>query len=322
MNILVTSVGRRVKIVEYFKMELNDEKGKVICTDCDPKAPALYFGDDHEIVPRITDKEYISILKSICLKHEIDAIVSLIDPELELLAEFKKEFESIDVELILSGLDTIQKSFDKYKTYKYMQELQIPAVPTYLEINEVHEALQNGTYEFPLVVKPRKGSASLGLEIIRDFEQLNEISPHLIREDLIIQPYYKNREYGIDVYIDMHTGELTDLFIKEKLLMRSGETDKSLSVFNNKIEKIIKKLVSKTSFRGVIDVDCFEYNGEYYISEINPRFGGGYPHAFESGCNFMEYIIRNLKGKSNTKYRQYKYKENVLMMKYDNVMIK
>ncbi len=322
MNILVTSVGRRVKVIEYFKETLSKDKGKVICTDCDPNAPALYFGDYHEIVPRITEKEYITILKSICLKYKIDAIVSLIDPELEILAEFKKEFEAINVRLILSNLNMIQKSFDKYETFKYLKDIEIPAVPTYVEVNEVREALQSGAYEFPLVVKPRKGSASLGIEIIKDYDELNKISTRIIKEELIIQPYYKHREYGIDVYIDMYSGDLIDLFIKEKIHMRSGETDKSVSIHNDHIVELIKSLVRKSNFKGTIDIDCFEFNGNYFISEINPRFGGGYPHAFESGCNFIEYIMNNINDESNMEYKQYKYNENTIMLKYDNVLFK
>lgn len=320
MNILVTSVGRRVKVIEYFKGTLSKDKGKVICTDCAPNAPALYFGDYYEIVPRIDDAEYITKLKSICHKYKIDAIVSLIDPELEILAEHEKEFEEIDVTLVLSNLNMIQMSFDKYETYKHLTNESIPVVPTYIDIDEVKAALENGEFEFPLISKPRKGSASLGIEIIKDLGHLNQIGQSVIKNNLIIQPFYKDREYGIDVYIDLKDDNLIDLFIKEKVYMRSGETDKSVSVHNDKIVQLVKELVQKTGFRGTIDIDCFEYKGNYFISEINPRFGGGYPHAFEAGCNFVEYIVKNLNGKSNDEFKQYKYNRDNMMMKYDNVL--
>src|SRR5699024_6618658 len=113
-----------------------------------------------------------------------------------------------------------------------------------------------------------------------------------------------------------------DLFIKEKIKMRSGETDKSVSIHNSKIERLVKEMIKVTDFKGPIDIDCFEYNGEFYISEINPRFGGGYPHAYELGCDFMTYIIKNLQKETNDIYSTYKYDSNFTMMKYDNVIIK
>src|SRR5699024_5414452 len=158
---------------------------------------------------------------------------------------------------------------------------------------------------FPLVVKPAKGSASLGIHIVSNKEELKNI--FFKSDGLIIQPFYKDKEFGIDVYIDMVSGDLVDIFIKEKIKMRSGETDKSVSVHNDAIEKLVIDFISKTNFSGPIDIDCFEYKGNYYISEINPRFGGGYPHAHEMGCDFMKYIVNNLNGNENQPYQGFKY---------------
>src|SRR5699024_12002495 len=126
--------------------------------------------------------------------------------------------------------------------------------------------------------------------------------------------FYKDKEFGIDVYIDMISGELVDLFIKEKIKMRSGETDKSVSIHNSKIERLVKEMIKVTDFKGPIDIDCFEYNGEFYISEINKRFGGGYPHAYELGSDFMTYIIKNLHKETKDIYSTYKYVSNINMM--------
>lgn len=319
MNILVTSAGRRVKIIEYLKKALSEIKGKVIATDCDENTPAIYFADDYEIVPRIDDLNYIQILLEICTKHKVDAIISLIDPELELLANNQQLFNEHNITLILSPSKYIDISFDKYETYSYLNRKGIHSVPTYNNLNKVIEMLGNQELSFPLVVKPTKGSASLGLFIVDNENELKEAFNKF--EGQIIQPFYKDKEFGIDVYIDMINGELVDLFIKEKLRMRAGETDKSVSIYNDKIETLVKSMVLKTDFRGPIDIDCFEYNGEYYISEINPRFGGGYPHAYEMGCNFMEYIVNNLQGNINDSYSGYQYEPNYTMMKYDYVKI-
>src|SRR5699024_3478595 len=137
-------------------------------TDCDLNAPALYFADDKEIIPRIDDVEYLPSIISICEKYNIDALVSLIDPELEILAKNKEKLEMIGVKLVLSPLDMIQNSFDKQETYNYLTKLDIPCVPTFNEINDIVSLLKNGSYSFPLVIKPRKGSASIGIEVVNN----------------------------------------------------------------------------------------------------------------------------------------------------------
>lgn len=317
MNILVTSAGRRVKIVEYFKNAVKADKGKIVATDCDENAAALYFADDYEIVPRIDDPEYIDILIDICKIHRIQAIISLIDPELELLAKHKHLFDEKNIQLILSPYEMVVISFDKFKMYEYLTDKGIPTVPTYCDFHKVIELLNKNELSYPLVVKPAKGSASIGLYIVDNETELKEAFQKF--DDQIIQPYYKDKEFGIDVYVDMISGELVDLFIKEKIRMRAGETDKSISIHNEKIESLIKQFIKQTEFLGPIDIDCFEFNGQYYISEINPRFGGGYPHAYELGCDYMTYIIHNLKQQKNNTYSNYNYEAKKTMLKYDRI---
>src|SRR5690625_3466353 len=118
MNILVTSAGRRVKIIEYFLEVFSEPYSLVIATDCDVNAPAIHFADMYEIVPRVDAPNYIDVLIDICHKHEITGITSLIDPELEILALHQETFAEHSIQLILSPLETIQKMFDKYETYQ------------------------------------------------------------------------------------------------------------------------------------------------------------------------------------------------------------
>lgn len=318
MNIMITSAGRRVKIIQYFKYTFQN-KGKVIAADCDYKAPALYFSDEFELIPQIDSENYIEEVLKVCIKHDVKAIVSLLDPELEILIKNKNIFIQNDIQLILSPEKMIDMSFDKQKTYSELCKIKIPAVPTFDTKDKFLEAINNNKYKYPAIVKPNKGSASLGLYQVNNEKELEYVFQE--NEGLIIQPFYRDKEFGIDVYIDLMSGKLVDLFIKEKLIMRSGETDKSVSIHNKKIEKLVIDLISKTDFRGPIDIDCFEYEGEYYISEINPRFGGGYPHAYELGCDYMSYIVNNLNGNENTVYQKYNYESGLIMMKYDDVKI-
>ena len=127
-------------------------------------------------------------------------------------------------------------------------------------------------------------------------------------------------EYGADVYIDMISGEVVSIFIKEKIKMRAGETDKSVSVKDDALFAMIKQMAEKAGFRGIIDIDIFQVAGQYYISEVNPRFGGGYPHAYACGINVPKMIFNNISGTINEAAIG-DYKENIYMMKYNEVKI-
>ena len=136
----------------------------------------------------------------------------------------------------------------------------------------------------------------------------------------MIQEFLDGQEIGADVYIDMISGEVVSIFTKKKIKMRAGETDKAVSFKDPKLFALIEKFVNEAGYRGQIDIDIFEIGGQYYISEVNPRFGGGYPHAYESGCDHMKLILNNLNGIANEKNIG-AYDEGIYMMKYNEVKI-
>lgn len=318
MNILLCSVGRRVKLVEYFKTELNKIGGNVVAVDCNPTAPALYNADACEIVPKIDDPGYLQVIKKICKEYSINAVLSLIDPELPILTSFKEEMEKENISVIVSDKSVIDVCFDKYLTSLFLHAHNIPSVPTYRNMCELESDIKNGIIDFPLIIKPRKGSASNGIQIVNSLAELRIFE--IDTNDLIVQPYIRGEEFGVDCYVDLINNQLTNIFIKQKLAMRSGETDKSISMKVPSLKAIIEKLITALKPSGPIDIDCFKTESGYVVSEINPRFGGGYPHAHEMGQNFVKNIINNLKGNTNISNNM-DYHEGAVMVKYDHVKI-
>ncbi|SDZ63338.1 carbamoyl-phosphate synthase large subunit [Evansella caseinilytica] len=320
MNILLSSVGRRVQLVDYFKEALNKVNGKVIAVDCDPTAPALYHADSHEIIPRIYHPDYFDTIKEICKRHEVSGVLSLIDPELTLLSAYQADFAKEQITLIMPSQDVIDICFDKYATYSFLLEHDLPAVPTYINGRKIEEALHHGSLQFPLIVKPRCGSASIGVHKV---STMKELKPFLDDGKSIVQPFMEASEYCVEAYVDLLTNDITDMFCKRKYNMRAGETDKSVSVNDGELTYLSEKLINALKPNGPVDVDLFKVNGRYLISEINPRFGGGYPYAHEMGHNFIEKIMTNLTGKQNPPYEKYtgKYTEGKSMVRYDKFVV-
>lgn len=318
MNILILSAGTRNKIVQYFKENL-DNQSKVIATDCSDFAPALYEADVFHVVPRITEQGYIAKILDICQKEKADGVFSLIDPELSLLAKAKNQFLAVGTVPIVSPYDLVETCFDKYKMFQLLRELKIPTGMCYMDKEFFYQDKDEGKIHYPVFVKPVRGSASLNINKVSSDEEL-EVLFHLY-DDLMIQEYMDGQEYGADVYIDMISGKCTSIFLKKKIKMRAGETDKAVSVKIPRLFEMIQKFVEKCGFCGMIDIDIFEINDRFYISEVNPRFGGGYPHAYACGVNMPVQVIKNLAGEENP-VTIGNYQENVCMMKYNEVMIR
>jgi carbamoyl-phosphate synthase large subunit len=318
MNILILSSGTRNKIVQYFKKTLGN-RGKVICTDMSELAPSLYEADRYYIVPRISASDYLNSILDICKNEKIDGVLSLIDPELSLLAKNVEEFKKVGTTVIGSSYELCERALNKFEMYKWLKKHNYKCAKSYTNKEEFYKDVKAGKAKYPIFVKPAKGSASISISKVYDKETLELFFEH--GEGLMIQEFLDGQEIGADVYIDMISGEVVSIFTKKKIVMRAGETDKAVSFKNEKLFNLIKKFVLESGYKGQIDIDIFDINGEYYISEVNPRFGGGYPHAYESGANHMELIVKNLEGFSNDCVIG-DYEEETYMMKYNEVMVK
>lgn len=318
MNFLILSAGTRNKVVEYFKTEFTGF-GKIIATDMSELAPAVYEADTFYKVPRMTEEGYIEKIFEICKKENVKGVLSLIDPELSLLAKHKADFEQLGVTVIGSSYLLCERCLNKWEMYRWLTDNGYRCAKSYIDKEEFFKDVEKGVISYPVFVKPICGSASVAISKVYDKETVELLFAHT--DGLMIQQFLDGQEIGVDCYIDMLSGELVSAFTKKKLVMRAGETDKAVSFKDEKLFTLIEKFVKDSGFIGQIDIDVFDVDGEYYISEVNPRFGGGYPHAFVCGCNHMKLIKNNLMGLKNEK-NVGRYDDGVYMMKYNEIAVK
>ena len=318
MNILILSAGTRNKVVQYFQKALAD-KGNVIATDCSDIAPAIYDADKYYIVPRMSTPGYLNIILKICKEEKVTGVLSLIDPELSLLAQNQERFAAVGTTVIGSSHALCEMSLDKFQMYNWLSSHGYKCAKSYMDKAAFFADVDAGLIQYPVFVKPARGSASISISKVYDRETVELLFAH--EDGLMIQEYLDGQEIGADVYIDMVSHEVVSIFTKKKLKMRAGETDKAVSFKDEKLFALIERFVSEAGYIGQIDIDIFEVNGEYYISEVNPRFGGGYPHAYECGANHMALIANNLNGIPNSR-QVGNYRDGIYMMKYNEIMIR
>ena len=304
MNILFTCAGRRTYLLKYFKEQLG-ENGKIIGADMQPTAPALSAADVRVLVPAVYNDQYVDVLYKICQENDVDVLISLNDLELPILARNKAIFEQIGVKVIVSDPNVIDICFDKLRTSEYMESLGLKTPKTYVNLETALRALDSGDVSFPLVIKPRWGSASIGIEFVDNVEDL-EVIYALIRRKILrgilgevsrndenfilIQERIIGKEFGLDVINDLD-GNNVSVIVKQKLSMRAGETDKATTVDDAELRRIGKVIGTNLAHIGNLDCDILERDGEYYVLELNPRFGGGFPFSYEAGVNLPKAII-------------------------------
>lgn len=317
MNILFCSAGRRVELLKDFRRSM-DADDRIVAADLSPLAPALYVADVRYLVPRIDDPTYLDTILDICRKEKIDAVTTLIDPEISLLARNRSRFEAIGVEVLAPFAETAELCFDKFKMYRFLTEHGIPTPDTWGDCASAMSAIENGELSFPVFVKPRTGSGSVGARRVYDAETLSELCE--ADPSLIIQRLMDGGDMDADVYIDTVSHKAVAAFSKRKLETKIGGASKTVSFKDEKLFDFIRRITELLKFNGPVDMDFFRQDGVYYLSEVNPRFGGAYLHAYGAGVDFVKLIKNNINGVENPPVFG-NYEEGVAMMMYDSVII-
>lgn len=307
------SAGRRNELMKYFHKSA-EPGSKIVAADNSPYAPALYFADKQYIVPRIDAPEYVDVLLEICKKEEIQGVTTLIDPEIEILAKNRERFSEHGVVVFAPYEETARLCFDKYKMFQFLRENGIPTVETWDSLDEFAEARK----EYPVFVKPRTGSGSVGARRIDSYEELKKAMQ--ADSSLIIQEFMDGLDLDADVYVDTITHRAAAAFLKRKIETKIGGASKTVSFKDQTLFDFIQRIVAAFQFNGPIDMDFFYRDGKYYLSEVNPRFGGGYLHTYGAGIDFIQMMERNLSGMENTPVFG-NYEEGSVMMMYDSVVI-
>ena len=311
MNVLLTSVGRRAYLVDYFKKEFGDNS-KIICTNSSELSTALSVGDKSYISPMIYEETYIPFLLEICKKEKINILVSLFDIDLPILAYNKDKFENLGVKLILSDLSIIEVCNDQYKMNKFLKNNFFDTIYTGLSIED--EYIKNNiSSEKKFILKPRWGMGSLGIYISDEYEEAKYFYKKIrkdidksylryeakqdIENSILIQELIEGKEYGLDIVNDLEGNHIITV-VKEKLAMRSGETDIAKIVHFPLLEDFGKRIADKTRHIANMDLDLILNDKGIFVIDMNARFGGGYPFTHKAGVNIVKIIKELLEGKT------------------------
>lgn len=295
MRVLITSAGRRTSLIRGFRDAVSSNGGLVFATDADPLAPGLFVADRGDVMPRLSDPRYPSRLLAYCKDNEIDVLVPTIDTELGIVARLGPELESVGTTALVSDVGLIDVSADKTLTEKVFAEagIRTPRSWTREEARLVEELP-------PIVlVKPRAGSASVGIHVVAR-DGLESVLQNV--DDSIVQEYIDATEITVDALLDME-GNLIHMVPRIRLKTVGGESVQGVTVPDEPIRPWLTKVmevVAELGGKGPITVQAFLTTGTPTLVEVNPRFGGGFPLTLRAGGDYPAWIVAMLSGRKLT----------------------
>ena len=293
VNILFTSVGRRVALVQLFRDALDDlgVAGTIVTADMQSLVPARFTGDVHETVPAVCDSGYVDRLIQICQEHDINLLVPLIDTELLLLARNNDRFAELGVTLLSSSEAVTEITIDKRRTHDFFVANGIVTPRVYPS----DYPWANGV-SFPVMLKPALGSGSIGVVQASNLQELEFHFRSICNP--IVQEYVTGDEYTLDILVDL-AGKVRSVVPRKRLEVRAGEMSKGVTVKHSElIAEGVRIAELLPGARGPITLQCFlTDDGTITSIEINPRFGGGFPLSAAAGANFPRWIIEWVLGR-------------------------
>jgi carbamoyl-phosphate synthase large subunit len=311
-NILITSVGRRVSLVKFFKKELKAifPEAKVYGSDMDPKlSSGCMVADDYFEMLHANHEDYIDTLIKKCNDLGISLIIPTIDTSVLPLAQNKKLLSEHNITVVVPDEEFVIQCRDKRMIHDFFESRGV----------NVAEEYSKNNFQLPIYIKPYDGSSSIDNFLIKDKDELTEY--HFENKKLMFLEYLDHNlydEFTCDLYYNK-SGTLICAVPRQRLFVRAGEVNKGITKKNELVPFIKKQLKQLDGIRGCLTVQFFMHkeSKEIYGIEVNPRFGGGYPLTYSAGANYVQWILKEyLLGEDLTNYFD-DWDEDLLMLRYD-----
>lgn len=307
MNILITSASRKVSLVRAFQEALGHEGGgKVIAVDESPLAAALYFADEHYLVPPSHKPEFLAAMLRLCEDLCISLLIPTRDEELPFFAEHKKKFADVGTLVMVSDPATVRVCQDKRLFIKFCQENGFATAKRYESVDLLMHI------EFPIFVKPPRGKGGRQAIRVNSREELELVLKQI--PDAIIQELVQAPEYTVDLFADF-SGRVISVVPRERIRIFDGESFISKTSKNAVLIQEATRLAENLGLIGHNTIQCFYDNNIVKFIEVNPRFGGAAHLGFAAGAPTPVFLVKLLNGET-LEPKIGKFKDNYIMLRY------
>jgi carbamoyl-phosphate synthase large subunit len=313
-TVLVSSAGRRVELLRGFRQALDDLglDGRVVATDQSWYSSARHSADAGYDVPACSDPAFVPRLVELCAEERVDLVVPTIDPELPVLAAASAELAAVGTTVAVSAPAVVAIAADKVATHDWLVAHDFPTVRQATVATVLDDP---ASWPFPLMVKPRFGSAAHGVAVVNDTAEL-DVAARV--GEVVVQTVAAGREHTIDVLVD-RTGACVCAVPRRRIEVRAGEVSKAITVRSPTLEQLAADVCAALPGPfGALTIQVFvdDTSGRLAIIELNARFGGGFPLSREAGADFPRWIIEDLLGRPSTATAD-GWRDGVVMLRYD-----
>jgi carbamoyl-phosphate synthase large subunit len=277
VNALLVNAGRRVELLELLRAAC---KGRVVAVDIDPIAPTLYYADVAAEVPQVANRGFVDRLLDLCREHSVRLAVPTTDRELEVLAEHVDDFAGVGTRVAIGPHRAVVAAQDKLACAAALIRAGIAPVPT-----EIWRADRAPSFEFPVVVKPRGGSAAEGVRVITRLDQWT--APPDGEERWLVQPRVPGAEVTLDA-LASDDGRVVCLGARRRLKVRGGEVERAITVDAEPFLELTTGVAGALSLSGPFNFQVFVDTEPPLIGEVNPRLGGGLPLSEHADLQLLE----------------------------------
>lgn len=269
LRILVEASGSLTS--GYLIKAIRDSHAEAVGSDVVNLSCANCLADDFLQLPNKNDPGLWDKLKVIIQDNRIDLVIPSFDEMMIGWAERVSELGEIGCQVIISPLDTIKICQDKWKTFEFFSQLDIPTPET--SLSQIH----------PLV-KPRFGRGGKGVAITEDAIDMS---------DMISQAVVAGTELTVDAFFD-RDHQPVYIVPRRRIGVINGKSTGGEVVKDEEVESYIRRISEKLPFIGPINFQCFVNDTGAQFIEINPRVAGGMALGFAASENWVNLIIGNL----------------------------
>jgi carbamoyl-phosphate synthase large subunit len=317
VNILISSAGRRVGLMNCFRESLSELgiSGRIIAVDVTPYSAAAQLADDFYLVAKCTDPSFIPEVQQICEQEEVHLVVPTIDTELPAYAAARESFRKLGADIAISSPETVGICCNKILTHEWLAAHGLP-VPRQAAPGVI--LADSRQWTLPLIIKPIDGSGSLGIRVVNSFAELDLLTSK--SDGVIVQECIEGAEHTINVFVNRR-GRCLCAVPHFRMEVRGGEVSKGVTVKNRQMMELADNIVENMpGAYGALNVQCFSTaEGELKIIEVNARFGGGYPLAHRAGATMTRWLIEEILGREPQE-RFDDWEDGLTMLRYDEAV--
>jgi carbamoyl-phosphate synthase large subunit len=295
ISVLLTCAGQRVDIVRAFREAIDalGHTGRVLVSDTDPLSPSLFAADGVVDLPPVADPGYGEAVAATCRAEGVRAVLGLTDLDPVILAEARPAIEAAGARVFIPEPDVALGCQDKWECHLLLGRHGLPSPPTWLP-GEVDHA----TLPYPVLVKPRMGFAGRHIHRCADPDELAFFLRYSPAESVVQRALEDGVEFSVDCLGGLD-GRALGAVPRAMLQSKGGEQIKGETLDDPQLVQLGAATVEALGLRGPSTVQCFRRDGEILgITDINTRFGGGFPLPRAAGARYPETILEMALGGS------------------------